>query len=97
MLNKLNLSNNKIKSVTNTVAKMEYLWELDIGNNEFQTFQRLPSTIRKWYERYNLSNSIDMISKISHERHHSKNFITRSGGARDMSIKVLRPFSRQIS
>ena len=51
MLNKLNLSNNKIKSVTNTVAKMEYLWELDIGNNEFQTFQRLPSTIRKWSER----------------------------------------------
>jgi len=47
MLNKLNLSNNKIKSVTNTIAKMEYLWELDIGNNEFQTFQRLPSTIRK--------------------------------------------------
>ena len=48
MLNKLNLSNNKIKSVTNTIAKMEYLWELDIGNNEFQTFQRLPSTIRQW-------------------------------------------------
>ena len=47
MLNKLNLSNNKIKSVTNTIAKMEYLWELDIGNNEFQTFQRLPSTIRQ--------------------------------------------------
>ena len=59
MLNKLNLSNNKIKSVTNTIAKMEYLWELDIGNNEFQTFQRLPSTIRKWYERYYHSNSID--------------------------------------
>ena len=56
MLNKLNLSNNKIKSVTNTVAKMEYLWELDIGNNEFQTFQRLPSTIRKWYERYHLNS-----------------------------------------